>query len=79
MISKLLNSLQETEGVKTMCKAFEELSQVIGAEMVAERNIEVAETLLKQNLLPVDKIAEASGLSVEEIEEIASKLKANSN
>lgn len=70
---------QETEGVKTMCKAFEELSQVIGAEMVAERNIEVAETLLKQNLLPVDKIAEASGLTVEEIEEIASKLKTNSN
>lgn len=70
---------QETEGVKTMCKAVEDWGNTWAAERLAEKAIEVAKILIKQNLLPIDKIAEASGLSEAEVTKIAEELKVTVN
>ena len=54
----------------SMCEEMEKLWEEGRAEGIAEVKREMAMNLLKDGELPVEKIAAALGLSVEEIEEI---------
>lgn len=69
---------ESKEGMDFMCKAVEEYGKKERAEGLAEgraegraeEKIETVKNLLKQNLLPADKIAAAVSLSLEEVKEI---------
>ena len=58
---------QETEGVKTMCKAVEDYGKEIKEEMIIE--------MIKGGKLTIEEIASYSHVSVELVKEIAEKLK----
>lgn len=53
-----------------MCRIFEEY----GKECAEEGKIEVAENLLKDGSLSIEKIAELSGFPLKKIKDLASKL-----
>ena len=58
------------KGVSTMCEEMEKLRAEGKAEGITEGKKEMAMNLLKDGELPVEKIAAAAGLSVDEIEDI---------
>ena len=61
---------QDTQEVRTVCRAFEEY----GNEKVAERNIEFAENLIKKNKLTLEEVAETAGLTLEQVKNLAKKI-----
>ena len=71
-IAERVNQLKNTEGGKQyMCKIMDEFDKEARAE---ERAI-IAYNLLKMNVTSIEKIAKATGLSIERINEIAESLK----
>lgn len=60
---------QEDGEVRTVCRAFEEY----GKEARAERNKEIAKTLLKKNKLTLEEIAEVSELELEQVKKLAAQ------
>lgn len=60
---------QDAKGVATMCRAMEEMRN----ETVRERNIEIAKTMLASKKLSYEDIALFSGLTVDEVKELANK------
>lgn len=60
---------QDEKGVATMCKAMEEMRN----ETIRERNIEIAMAMLASKKLSCEDIASFSGLSIEEVKELANK------
>ena len=63
--------LKETpEGVDTMCKAIEENNKRI----IKNNKIEIAVNLIRMGMGSYDNIAEATGLTVEEVEKLAETL-----
>ena len=63
--------LKETpEGVDTMCKAIEENNKRI----LKNKEIEIAVNLIRMGMGSYDNIAEATGLTVEEVEKLAETL-----
>lgn len=82
---------QETKGVKTMCKAFEDLIKIMLeertaeieekaaeiAERAAKRNEELATNMLLKGKYSIEEICEFSTLSKEEVEKLAKKLPVN--
>ena len=62
---------QQTKGVTTMCRIFEEY----GDERVAARNIEFAEKLLRQNKLSAEEIADAADVPLEQVQALAERLR----
>ena len=60
---------QDAKGVATMCRAMEEMRN----ESVRERNIEIAKTMLASKKLSYEDIALFSGLTVDEVKELANK------
>ncbi len=70
---------QETEGVKTMCKAVEDWGNTWAAERLAERNVEFAEKMIQKGTYSIEEICELSGLSKETVEQLAEELKAGVN
>ena len=51
-----------------MKSVFDEYAEEVAAEKVAERDKEIAISLLKDNIYPASKIAELTKLPIEEIE-----------
>lgn len=56
-----------------MCKAVEDY----GRTLVAERNIELAETMILKGKYSAEEISELTGLSEEDVKSISEKIKAN--
>ena len=67
---------QEEGGRRTMCRIFEEYGNERAAEARAERNIEIVENLLRKNKLTFEEIADAAGVPLATVEQIAQKLSA---
>ena len=69
---------QEEQGAKTMCRIIEEYGEEVRAEAMAEAKTkakaEFTEKLLRQNKLTYEEIAEASGVPLEEVKQIAERL-----
>ena len=65
---------QEEKGVGTMCRIFEEYGKERAEEGKTKGKIEIAENLLRDGSLSIEKIAELSGFPLKKIKEIASKL-----
>ena len=59
-----------------MCRIFEEYGNERAAEARAERNIEIVENLLRKNKLTFEEIADAAGVPLATVEQIAQKLSA---
>lgn len=61
-----------------MCRIFEEYGNERAAEAraeaFAERNSEVAESLLKDGTMSIEKIATISGLPLAQVQQLAEKL-----
>lgn len=66
---------QEEKGVGTMCRIFEEYGNEREAEGEAKGRIGIAENLLKKEM-PVEEISEVTGLTIEQVKELAEKLTA---
>ena len=64
---KVRHYKESEEGVKTMCDTWEEIRN----EGKIEASIEHATAMLKDGALPIEKIAEFTGLSVEKVRELA--------
>lgn len=64
---------QEEKGVGTMCRIFEEYGNEQRNEGRTEGRIGVAENLLKKEM-PVEEIAEVTGLPLEQVKELAEKI-----
>lgn len=62
---------QESKGVKSVCRIVEEY----GDERVAERNLQVAEKLLKESSFSEDKISEISEIPLERVKQMAESMK----
>ena len=58
---------ETTEGVDTMCDILDEMR----SEERIKTKIEFAVKMIKDGSLPLEKIAEYSGLSIEEVRELA--------
>lgn len=56
---------ENKEGVATMCKAME--------DMIIENKKEIANSMIKDRVLSLDKIATYVGLTIEEIQRLAKK------
>lgn len=69
---------QDEKGVNTMCRIFEEYGDeraaIASAKARAERNIEVAEKLLRQNKMTIEEIADTTDLSLEKVKQIAERI-----
>lgn len=76
MCGRCYHMLKESEkGVNTMCEIWEEIKnegKLEGKmEGKMEAKIESAQAMLRDGSLPIEKIAEFTGLSVEKIRELA--------
>ena len=58
---------ESEKGVNTMCEIWEEIKN----EGKMEAKIESAQAMLRDGSLPIEKIAEFTGLSVEKVRELA--------
>ena len=67
---------QQEGGKKTMCRIFEEYGEEVRAEARTERNIEIAEKLLRKNKLTLEEISDAADVPLETVEQLAQKLAA---
>lgn len=65
---------QQSKGVESMCRIFEEYGNERAAEAKNEAKTEFAESLLKDGTMPVEKIAAISGLPLAKVKQIAEKL-----
>ncbi len=69
---------EDKEGVHDMCRIMEELREETRRETRRETQrkdkIEFAKKMLKDGSNPFEKISEFSGLSIEEVEKLASKI-----
>lgn len=61
------------EGVTTMCKAMEDMRNEVRQETILQERRRTALDMIAEGELPLDKIAKYSKLSIEEVEELASK------
>ena len=67
-LSDRVKLYKETEeGVNTVCDILEEMKN----EAAEKKSIEVAKNMIEDGILPLDKIAQYSGLSIEKVRELA--------
>ena len=60
---------EDKEGANNMCKIMEELRDITAAE----RNREIALRLIQLGSVPLEQIAEATGLTLDEVKKLAEK------
>ena len=65
---------QQTKGVETMCRIFEQYGEEVREETRAERNKELAEDLIRDGSMPLERIATISKLPLEQVQDLAKKL-----
>lgn len=63
---------EDTKGVVTMCRAFEEVREETRRETTRENSIALARTMLADGL-PYDMVAKYAKLSLEELKELDPK------
>ena len=68
---------QDEKGVQNMCKIVEEYGDERAAEAVKQKVIEATINLLKMNILSVEQIAQAEGISVEQVIELKKQITVN--
>lgn len=72
MCGRCYHMIKESEkGVNTMCEIWEEIKNEGKIEGKMEAKIESAQAMLRDGALPIEKIAEFTGLSVEKVRELA--------
>ena len=64
---------EDEKGVTVMCKAMEDMRNEARAEALKEKSISVAREMIKDGVLSYEKIAQYSGLTVDEVKELATK------
>ena len=68
---------EDKEGANNMCKIMEELRDKTAAEVAekvtSERNHEIALRLIQLGSVPLEQIAEATGLTLDEVKKLAEK------
>ena len=57
-----------------MCRAFEEYGNERAEEARNEKAIEVAKDLLKENVLPIERVAAIAKLPLEQVQKLAEQL-----
>ena len=65
---------QQTKGVEQVCRIVEEYGNERAAEARAERNMELAEDLIRQNKLSLEDIASVAKLPLSQVRQIAERL-----
>lgn len=70
LAEKVQQLKEDDKGVKKMCKIMEEFAK----EEREERCIEIAEEMIQEGSLPVEKIAQFSKLPLETVKQLAEKL-----
>lgn len=65
---------QQKKGVENMCKIFEDYGNEVREEATAERNLEIAEKLLRQNKLSLAEISEVADVPLSQVEKLAEKI-----
>ena len=74
VLSDKVRHLKESEkGVRNMCKIMQDFVMEERADAKAERNVEFAKKLLKQNRMTIEEIAEITELPLETVKQIAEK------
>ena len=58
-----------------MCRSIEEMLEKNSKEVTERNTLEFARRMIADNGLPLDKIAEYSGLTVEEVSKLASEIR----
>ncbi len=67
------------EGKEAVCKAFEEIKDMGHAEGAHDKSVEIAKMLISMKKNTVQEIAQATGLTVEEVEALAQLQPASQN
>ena len=62
---------ETTEGANGMCDIFDEIRNEAAEEAKFDQSCEIANNLIKEGTLSIEKIAECSGLSVDKVRELA--------
>ena len=65
---------ENEKGESGMCKIVEDLGKEVAEWYVNERELAIAKSLLNMGYMPMDKIAEASGVPLEMVEELAREI-----
>ena len=66
---------EDDEGVRTMCRSIEEMLEKNSKEVTERNTLEFARRMLADNGLPLEKIAEYSDLSIEEVRKLESEIR----
>ena len=64
---------EDKEGLTDMCQIMEELRDITAAKVAAERNREIALKFIQLGNNTLEEIAEATGLTLDEVKELAEK------
>jgi predicted HTH domain antitoxin len=59
-----------------MCRAIEEMQKEVEREATLKQSIQIAIKLIKRGKCSLDEIAEDSGLSLEDVQELAAEINA---
>ena len=64
---------EDPEGVSKMCEAMDRIAEKRAAEAAYNRSVENALSMIADGQLSLEKIAQYSGLTLEEVKELADK------
>ena len=64
---------EDPEGVGKMCEAMDRIAEKRAAEAAYNRSVENALSMIADGQLSLEKIAQYSGLTLEEVKELADK------
>lgn len=66
---------EDEEGVRNMCRSIEEMLKEYGEEVTEKNKLEFAKRMINAGKIPLEEIAEYTGLSVESVEKLASEVR----
>ena len=66
---------EDEEGVRNMCRSIEEMLKEYGEEVTEKNKLEFAKRMINAGKIPLEEIAEYTGLSVESVEKLASEIR----
>ncbi|MBP5654738.1 MAG: hypothetical protein J6X33_04435 [Clostridiales bacterium] len=65
---------EDPKGVENMMETYKDLSELIAEEVAYDKSVEIAERLIVAGKLSVEEIAESTGLSLEDVTELAKEV-----
>ena len=66
---------EDEEGVRNMCRSIEEMLKEYGEEVTEKNKLEFAKRMINAGKIPLEEIAEYTGLSIESVEKLASEVR----